>query len=434
MSTGYDIFVSYRRESGAAEARLIRFALMEKGKRTFLDVTDLRAGFFDEALLNYIEQAPNFVLILSPGSLDRCGTGDDWFQREIAHALTTGSNIIPVFLPGFTFPGQLPEDLRNLPRHQGVDYSHRYFEAMVEEITKVCVTERAARSRFVTPLGQPEVQPVVQPVVQPARPENKSTFEASNDAPLTPSLPLFKLELPKPATVDAPSNISPVAADTTLLKEEQARKESLLGANRDASPPYIEPPPPAPIPPIDDSKLKRRILIGVGVFVVVLGGVYLAAPDNVRHLNFNNSTTGDLEPSDYALSDSSEQTATDQQKGDSSLPPEFSRNAEPFDARSVGSRAAAIVNESTNAMVGTVWEIDGNPYTVEFLMDGALRLVDGTLVDHLPARSWSQDGPEVTIRMPFVSYQFTRTGNRMRGTQSVMKGPSKPATASLLRN
>lgn len=51
-------FRSYRRENGAAEARLIRDKLHERGVRTFLDVDDLKSGHFDEALLARIANAP----------------------------------------------------------------------------------------------------------------------------------------------------------------------------------------------------------------------------------------------------------------------------------------------------------------------------------------------------------------------------------------
>jgi hypothetical protein len=136
----YDVFISYRRDSGGAEARLIRSALMEKGKQAFLDVTDLRSGYFDDALLKYITEVANFIVILSPGALDRCGDPEDWFRREIVQAIQTSSNIVPIFLTGFAFPStdQLPEELRNMPRHQGVDYSHRYFDAMIAEIVRAC--------------------------------------------------------------------------------------------------------------------------------------------------------------------------------------------------------------------------------------------------------------------------------------------------------
>jgi len=58
----YDLFISYRRENGAAEARLLRERLIQEGWRVFLDVADLKKGYFDEALLRYIGNSPNFLV------------------------------------------------------------------------------------------------------------------------------------------------------------------------------------------------------------------------------------------------------------------------------------------------------------------------------------------------------------------------------------
>jgi hypothetical protein len=87
-------------------------------------------------LLDTIAAAPNFVVFLSPGSLDRCGQDGDWLRKEIAQAILTTRNIVPVMLPGFSFPPleTLPEDIREVTRHDAVEYSHRYFNAMVEKI------------------------------------------------------------------------------------------------------------------------------------------------------------------------------------------------------------------------------------------------------------------------------------------------------------
>lgn len=111
----YDVFISYRRESGSAEARLIRTELLQRGLRVFLDVTDLRRGFFDGALLHHISEAPSFVLILSPRALDLCSHEDDWLRQEIVQAINTERNIIPVILPGFTFPPSLDTAIKALP-------------------------------------------------------------------------------------------------------------------------------------------------------------------------------------------------------------------------------------------------------------------------------------------------------------------------------
>lgn len=134
----YDVFISYRRDKGGAEARLIRAALAERGLRVFLDVTDLSKGHFDEALLRYIAATPSFIVILSPDALGpRIQKQEDWMRREIAHAILTGRNIVPVIFPEFEFPAQLPDDIEDLPRHQGVKYSHDFFEAVIDKILRL---------------------------------------------------------------------------------------------------------------------------------------------------------------------------------------------------------------------------------------------------------------------------------------------------------
>jgi hypothetical protein len=47
----YDVFISYRRESGSQLASLLKVYLEVRGLSTFLDVTSLGGGKFDEALL-----------------------------------------------------------------------------------------------------------------------------------------------------------------------------------------------------------------------------------------------------------------------------------------------------------------------------------------------------------------------------------------------
>jgi WD40 repeat protein len=133
-------FLSYRRESGSETARLIRAELLSRGHRTFLDVDDLGAHHFDESLLKRIEEAQHFILVLSPGALDRCMNQGDWLRREISHAISTSRNIVPVLKEGFQFPSRekLPDELHELPRYNCVEYSHIYFGATMERLLTFC--------------------------------------------------------------------------------------------------------------------------------------------------------------------------------------------------------------------------------------------------------------------------------------------------------
>ena len=135
-SVKYDVFISYRRSTGSQTARLIRSEIQNHGYRVFLDVDDLKPGHFDESLIKCITNTKNFVIILSTGSLDRCSNLDDWLRKEIVCAIKNKKNIIPLLMPGFYFPNpdELPQELRPLLVHHGINYSHEFFNAMIEKL------------------------------------------------------------------------------------------------------------------------------------------------------------------------------------------------------------------------------------------------------------------------------------------------------------
>ena len=97
----YDIFISYRRDGGESTAKTLRDRLASLKYRVFFDVESLRSGDFNTALFSVIEECRDFLLILSPGALDRCKNDNDWVRMEIEHALKHNLNIIPVMLRGF---------------------------------------------------------------------------------------------------------------------------------------------------------------------------------------------------------------------------------------------------------------------------------------------------------------------------------------------
>lgn len=133
----YDIFITYRR-ANSPDARSICAGLERHNLRIFLDVDDLGPGHFGERLLQCIARTPNYIVILSPNSLDRCSNEQDWFRQEIAQAIKTKRNIIPILMPGFSFPEQhmLPDDIRDLGLNQSVSYSHEFFDAMIEKVER----------------------------------------------------------------------------------------------------------------------------------------------------------------------------------------------------------------------------------------------------------------------------------------------------------
>jgi len=134
------VFISYRRAGGADVARLIRESLEKRGFKVFLDVEDMRlSGRFPNELRKNIDDAANVVVVLSPGSLDRCKGPDpdpnDWLRTEVAYAFEQDKNVVPVITRGFQWPTDpLPPDIAPLRECNGIEPSHDYFEASIDRL------------------------------------------------------------------------------------------------------------------------------------------------------------------------------------------------------------------------------------------------------------------------------------------------------------
>ena len=131
----YDIFISYRRDGGDTLAQLIYDRLTDRGYSVFLDIESLRSGKFNEKLFSVIDECRDVVVILPPGSLERCRNEGDWLFLELTHALQERKNIIPVMMKGFEWPDDMPEGLEELPNFNGIQDSKDYFDAVIDKMT-----------------------------------------------------------------------------------------------------------------------------------------------------------------------------------------------------------------------------------------------------------------------------------------------------------
>src|SRR3979411_530807 len=90
------VCISYRRDTASMEAALLNEKLTSTGLDVFYDHKSLDAGRFDQKILTQILARPYFVLILTPGTLDRCVHPTDWVRKEIEQAVAADRIIIPV--------------------------------------------------------------------------------------------------------------------------------------------------------------------------------------------------------------------------------------------------------------------------------------------------------------------------------------------------
>ena len=142
LSKQIDVFISYRRSTGNQLASLIKVLLQLRGYKVFIDVDKLYAGKFDSHLLKNIQAAKHFILVLTPNSLDRLlgdSNCDDWIHKELRCAFEHHKNVIPIFDQHFEFPkkeDQLPDDIRQITRFNGVRWVHDYQEACIDKVER----------------------------------------------------------------------------------------------------------------------------------------------------------------------------------------------------------------------------------------------------------------------------------------------------------
>ncbi|MCD8116536.1 MAG: toll/interleukin-1 receptor domain-containing protein [Oscillospiraceae bacterium] len=139
----YQVFISYRRTGGEALAFLIKERLTQAGYQVFFDIESLSGGRFDTRLLEVIDDCQDVIVVLSPNALDRCSDPNDWLRTEVAHAIQSGKNLIPVMMKGFKWPDELPDDIAALHRYNGVLVTFEFFDGFIDKLRK-----------YLTPPGQ----------------------------------------------------------------------------------------------------------------------------------------------------------------------------------------------------------------------------------------------------------------------------------------
>jgi hypothetical protein len=144
------VFISYRRDVGWQLAQLLYQQLVAEPDPhdVFYDLESLaHAGSFDVRLLDQIRARPYFVLVLVPGTLERCIDPGDWLRREIDHAVATQRTVVPVFGPEFDVADvrtHLPAGAADrILGSQGVRVYHEYFSEAMSALRALLVPVRS---------------------------------------------------------------------------------------------------------------------------------------------------------------------------------------------------------------------------------------------------------------------------------------------------
>lgn len=170
----FDIFISYRRDGGEILGRLM-FEILNDDYSVFFDHESLTSGRFDTKLLDHIASCKDFLVILSRNCFERTKTSqaDDWFYREISHAILHDKNIIPIFMEDFKMPtekelAEYPKEIQTLLQYNGYTLQISYIDSVIAKLRnnlrapllskKDAVTNPDFWHRFVTYLATPAAQ------------------------------------------------------------------------------------------------------------------------------------------------------------------------------------------------------------------------------------------------------------------------------------
>lgn len=90
------IFISYRRDDGGQYARIRQLELEKYNYKVFLNYEELTDDVFGDDIINAIQSAPIFIMVLTPLYLERSMESDSWVAKEIRMAIEGGKHFIPV--------------------------------------------------------------------------------------------------------------------------------------------------------------------------------------------------------------------------------------------------------------------------------------------------------------------------------------------------
>jgi TIR domain len=130
------IFISYPRKR-AAIAHLIKIILDLRGYKTFMDLTELVGGDWNEQLQNAIKKSDDIVVVIAK----EC-THSKAMESEIKFALDLGKKIVPVILD--EIENTTPEWISRVMRYQAVNFEEMQPATSTDAIAKLLTTQKTA--------------------------------------------------------------------------------------------------------------------------------------------------------------------------------------------------------------------------------------------------------------------------------------------------
>ena len=157
----YDVFISYRREGGLDLAGRIKDHLVLAGYNPFYDLEAMKPGRrFDTLLYEKIDECEHFLLVLPPKGLNRCRNKKDWVRKEIEYAIRQKKHIIPVLMPGFSFPKKLPPSIDVIRYVQAIIPAPETFDHTIAKIVEYLKDQNWSPIEYDDDVSRESISPI----------------------------------------------------------------------------------------------------------------------------------------------------------------------------------------------------------------------------------------------------------------------------------
>jgi formylglycine-generating enzyme required for sulfatase activity len=141
------VFISYRRKSWGFTHRLADELRTRLDANIFVDIDSVDQANFEKAIMKHLHESDVVLLVISETTfIDHIHHESDWVRREIREALILDLPLVLVCVEGRLPPSELPEDIKEVVKMQGVNFYPDYFldavEKLISFLTKISSVER----------------------------------------------------------------------------------------------------------------------------------------------------------------------------------------------------------------------------------------------------------------------------------------------------
>jgi hypothetical protein len=147
------LFISYRRAAWSFTGWLAEELGKLLAAEIFVDYSSIDNANFETSLLTNLHESDAVLLIVTEQTFasDRIHNDEDWVHREIREAIALEKPIVLACQNGLMPPADLPNDIQEVRKAQGIEFYQRYFKMGVNELA--ALIDRATPIKLAQPVS-----------------------------------------------------------------------------------------------------------------------------------------------------------------------------------------------------------------------------------------------------------------------------------------